>query len=179
MASIGGTGVVTRGGSIVTLTAAGTTRNTLDDGAGNEIIASNLTVQGTMAINVAGVALTISNGRINTSTGTGPQIMRALRWTDVQAPSTNYNVLSTDSVILATGGAGGINVNLPAPAGVGAGTMYGVKKVDAGAGAVTIVPGAGTIDGGASVALATQNQGAICINDGTNWFVLVNSGGIL
>lgn len=63
----------------------------------------------------------------------------------VTAVSGNYQGLSTDNMISATGGAGGISVAVPIAAS-GIGQIFSVQKVDSGAGAVTVTGGgSGTI----------------------------------
>lgn len=84
-----------------------------------------------------------------------------------RAVAVNTAMTATDFAIQATGGAGGITVTLPAaPA---PGRLCSVKKVDAGVGAVTVAPAAGTLDGAASQALGAQNVAVLVQFDGANW----------
>src|SRR5690606_8890680 len=72
----------------------------------------------------------------------------------IATPTANYTVTAQDEVVLATGGAGGITITLPTLVN---GMKFTVKKVDAGAGAVTVTGGA-NIDGAASKVLAAQHE---------------------
>jgi hypothetical protein len=79
-------------------------------------------------------------------------------------------------VILATGGAPGITVTLPDVADTPE-KFYYVKKVDAGAGAVTVAAQAGEfIDGAANVALPNQYDALGIVSDGTDWQTLIPAG---
>jgi hypothetical protein len=89
---------------------------------------------------------------------------------DITSTSSNYTASAKDSVILATGGAGGITVTLPA---VIKGGRYKVKKVDAGAGAVTVATTSSqTIDGATTKSLAAQYDSLSVASDGTAWFIV-------
>jgi hypothetical protein len=79
-------------------------------------------------------------------------------------------------LILADATGGAITVTLPAVADAGEGAAYLVKKTDASGNAVTIDgSGAETIDGGATVALAAQNDFAEVFCDGTEWWVVATN----
>lgn len=133
VASLGGAGIATRGGAVVTLDSTGATRITLDDGSGEMVLFGQL----------------------------------ALRQ---RAVSTTQALTARDCVLLATGGAGGITLTLPAT--TNGGRLIAVKKVDAGAGAVTVTPAAGTLDGAASQALTAQFYGIVVTWDGANWWTV-------
>ena len=84
------------------------------------------------------------------------------------------NLLASDAnkIVRATAGAGGITLTLPDPTTV-VGTPIYVKKVDSDVGVVTIAQFAGeTIDGSATVGLASQWQLLGIVSDGTNWILL-------
>ena len=90
--------------------------------------------------------------------------------------ATNYNA-AQESLILGTGGAGGITIQLPsasAPAPSNYGKTYIIKKVDAGVGAVTVTrAGADLVDGAVNLALAAQYDVVIITSDGAgNWHVV-------
>lgn len=87
----------------------------------------------------------------------------------IQAKSANYPMVVGDYGVYATGGAGGITITLKNN---GIGTVQFVKKVDAGAGAVTVAADVGTIDGTATKALAAQFNSFLCGFDGTNWQII-------
>lgn len=86
----------------------------------------------------------------------------------VLAKSANYTLSGAD-VVLGTAGAGGWTATLPAAS---LGTQVVVKKIDSGAGTITVSPASGTIDGAASVALIVRYDSVWLESDGTNWFVL-------
>lgn len=87
----------------------------------------------------------------------------------VRSVSITQSILSGDSIILATGGAGGITLTLPAPV---SGKIFNIKKVDAGVGAITINTTSGTIDGAASKTIASQYDSLTITSDGTNFFLI-------
>lgn len=76
-----------------------------------------------------------------------------------------------ETVILGTGGAGGIAITLPLAAN-NYGKVYAIKKVDAGAGAVQVQRNGGDlIDGAAAINLAAQWAAIIIVSDGvSNWY---------
>lgn len=82
--------------------------------------------------------------------------------------SANYAMTFGDGPVLATGGASGITVTLPAPVD---GASAFVKKVDNGAGAITINTPSGQVEFGSSRSLTTQGQSDNYVSDGTNWYV--------
>jgi hypothetical protein len=90
-------------------------------------------------------------------------------YSSVAAVSSNTTLTNGNSIVLATGGAGGITVTLPAPT---SGKIFNIKKVDAGVGVITISPPSGTIDGAASKTLTTQYDSLTITSDGTNFFII-------
>lgn len=87
-----------------------------------------------------------------------------------RAVAVNTAMNATDFEVLVTTGAGAIAIALPvAPS---TGRMAAVKKVDAGAGTVTVTPAAGTLDGAVSQPLAGQNTGILVQFDGANWWTV-------
>lgn len=75
-------------------------------------------------------------------------------------------------IVLGTGGSAGITVTLPAPSSANKGKIFTIKKVDSGAGAVTVVPASGLIDGQASWILAGQYSHVRVYSDGANYDVI-------
>jgi outer membrane protein assembly factor BamB len=76
--------------------------------------------------------------------------------------------------VLATGGASGINITLPSA--MYAGKIVFIKKVDSGAGAVSVVrAGSNTIEGATSVSLATQYKSILLVSDGVNTWYKISS----
>jgi len=74
-----------------------------------------------------------------------------------------------DAVIRCDASAGAFTVSLPTASGI-KGKAYLIKKVDSSANAVTIDPyGTETIDGAATITLASQYDSVIVVSDGTNW----------
>lgn len=91
----------------------------------------------------------------------------------VAAKSANYTLTGNDYAITATGGTVGITITCPSAA--GGPRKFFVKKVDAGAGIVTVAPAAAqTIDGSAvGVLLVAQWSGTWIQSDGvSNWMIL-------
>lgn len=84
------------------------------------------------------------------------------------AVSANYSALGGD-IVLGSGGVSGITITLPTPT---LGQQLTVKKVDSAAGAVTLSPTSGLIDGAATLALSAQYQAYQLVADGTNWNTL-------
>lgn len=109
--------------------------------------------------------------------GSDATLVKPSNWNDThnfgtRSVSANGNIAATDDVILATGGAGGITLTLPAP-GTVTGQPFIIKKVDSAAGFITINPnGAETIDGQTSWQLVNQYQAVELMSDGTNWQVM-------
>lgn len=83
--------------------------------------------------------------------------------------SLSSNLTISSDINLVTGGSDGVTVTLPSPA---TGKIVVVKKVDSGAGAVTISAGASTVDGAASKVLYYQYESLTFVSDGTNWFIV-------
>lgn len=85
------------------------------------------------------------------------------------ATANSSSTISND-IILATAGAAGITLTLPAAV---TGKIVIVKKVDTGAGNVTLdPPGSVTIDGALTKVLYHQYETMTCVSDGTNWFIV-------
>ena len=82
-----------------------------------------------------------------------------------------FGTANIRTVVLATGGVGGITITLPNAA-QGTGKVFVVKKTDAGIGAVTVASAGGTIDGATTYLLTTQNQRVQLVSDGTNWWIV-------
>ena len=70
-----------------------------------------------------------------------------------------------NEISLCTAGAGGFVLTLPA---VNIGAAVFAKKVDSGAGTVTLTPASGTIDGAANKPLTVQYDAYHLVSDGTN-----------
>jgi hypothetical protein len=95
----------------------------------------------------------------------------AVHRTKTTALSANTTLDSTHDAILATAGAGGITLTLPAAAS-NAGRTYRIIKVDSAAGAVTIDANASeTINGDLTYALKRQYELIEIVCDGSNWLV--------
>ena len=83
------------------------------------------------------------------------------------AVSTTYTAASGD-IVLATAGAGGFTVTLPT---VALGAFVTVKKVDTGAGTITVSPASGSIDGASTYSLVVRWDSVDLYSDGSNWFL--------
>lgn len=81
----------------------------------------------------------------------------------VVSTSVDYTVPDNVRVVKATGGSSGINVTLPTAT---AGRPVEVKKVDGGAGKVTLI---GTVDGVTNPTLDFQGDSLELVADGTSW----------
>jgi len=81
----------------------------------------------------------------------------------------NSSVTMSSDINLVTSGSGGVTVTLPAAS---TGRVIRIKKVDSGAGFVTISGGAATIDGASTKALYYQYESMTLASDGTNWFAV-------
>lgn len=89
-----------------------------------------------------------------------------------RALAANTTLTADDIVIVATGGASGITLYLPAAASSQY-KVYLVIKADAGAGAVTLdAHSSETINGATTYALSTQWKAALVWCDGSAWVVL-------
>ncbi len=86
----------------------------------------------------------------------------------VVAQNTTYAAISGD-IVLATAGVGGWTLTLPAAS---LGNQVFIKKIDNGAGTITVTPASGTIDGVSSIGLIVQYDSIWLDSDGTNWFIL-------
>ncbi len=84
---------------------------------------------------------------------------------------------SSDGTILANAAGGAFPVTLPAANSVPAGRRFSVKKIDAGANAVTLTAaGTDKIDNGATFALAAANKYVTVECDGVaNWWIIANN----
>ena len=93
----------------------------------------------------------------------------------VNAQSIAYTLTSSDYYVPVTAGASTIAVTLPAA--TGSGQAYIIKKVDSGAGAVTVTPnGTDKIDGASTFSLSAQWK-YVSIIDGAsgNWHIIANN----
>lgn len=112
--------------------------------------------------------LRVKAGGIDTAQLADGAVTEAKRSRTVTAISST--AIIGDDINLCTAGAGGITVTLPAPA---TGKKVVIKKVDSGAGAVTISRNStDTIDGGTTAALYYQYESMTLVSDGTNWFIV-------
>jgi hypothetical protein len=87
---------------------------------------------------------------------------------NVVTKSANYTAVAGD-IVLCTAGGGGFTVTLPAAT---INSQVIVKKIDGGAGTITISPAAGTIDGAGSQSITTRYQSYTLVADGTNWNII-------
>ena len=85
-----------------------------------------------------------------------------------------YTVEAFDRVILANATAGAFTVTLPTAVDRNGQQPITIKRVNSGANAVTIGSTSGTIDGSATVLLASQYSCKTVISDGTNWHIVMS-----
>lgn len=88
---------------------------------------------------------------------------------NVTSTSAAYTVLPTDEVVLAVGGASGITVTLPALVN---GMRFTIKKIDAGAGAVTVAGTGANIDGAGTKVLAAQYDRVTVVAATGSWHIV-------
>lgn len=89
---------------------------------------------------------------------------------DVVAKSANATLTTAEKVCLATGGASGITITLPAAV---QGSEYVIKKVDSDAGAVTVATTSSqTIDGATTKVLSAQYAYVRVVSNGTSWSII-------
>jgi hypothetical protein len=131
---------------------------------------------GTVATATTTPAISISTTVTGITKGNGTTLSAATAGTDYLAPSgaapskvtaqsSTYSATAGD-IVLATAGAGGFTVTLPAST---ANRQVTVKKVDNGAGTITIATTSGNIDGAATATITTQYVSFTMVADGTNW----------
>lgn len=89
----------------------------------------------------------------------------------IQTKTATYTALTSDDLILVSGGT--FDINLYTAVG-NTGRVLRVKKTDSSlTNVITLVPnGAETIDGDSSVSLYTGNEEFMIVSDGTNWQIL-------
>jgi len=115
----------------------------------------------------------------HTSTSSFPNDFNSGKWAQITGASganrelniysVNKTLTNGDSVILVNAAAAPVTITLPASI---SGKYFDIKKIDATANAVTIVPTSGTIDGGASVVITVQYNSVTVIGDGTNFAII-------
>lgn len=140
------------------------------------IISANSTVAGALqttggtmsgAIAMGSHKITgLTNGSASSDAAAFGQIP-TVAWNVVAASTTHSS--AAGEITLCTAGVGGFTVTLPA---VVANEQVIVKKIDSGAGNITISPASGTIDGQSTVVINMQYQSFTLVSDGTNWFVI-------
>lgn len=98
----------------------------------------------------------------------------------IDATSTNITLKPNAGTVLVDCGAANKTITTPNnnqcffvdAVGKTIGKIFTIKKIDASAFTVTIVPGSGTLDGAANAVLTTQYQSVTIQTDGTNWFII-------
>lgn len=84
-----------------------------------------------------------------------------------------YTVTGSDNTILADASAGAFTITLPAPATTIVGRIYTIKKIGGDIDkAVTIMPGANSIEGGSSYVIYNDWTFITVQTDGTNWYII-------
>lgn len=149
------------------------TRGTWVDvfGAGGGFIVP-ISQGGTGASTAAGARTNLGLGTLSTQNADDPNLNGRIRLGKVTSTSANYSFSTTDTNILATGGAGGITVTLPS-ANL-AGQIVRVWKVDGAAGAVTVSrTGSDTIQGATTFTLSIQYNSIELLSDGSGtWYII-------
>ena len=131
--------------------------------AGNVITIRNIYLPPVNA--VAGVAIARDK---KVHVVTNPSANRCARTIAISDGAEN-----NDELLFADATAGAIVVTLPSAVTVGAGKLYTVKKIDAGAFTVTITPAiAETIDADPNVVIVDPWASVTIVSDGSNWFII-------
>jgi len=120
-------------------------------------------VTAAQAANIATQTITATLNKTNNQTGT------------------SYTVQNSDYAAMVTfNNAAAVAVTLGGD-GTGVGAQWGAYLENLGAGVATLTPASGTINGASHITLV-QNQGAIAVYDGTNWWAVTSvpgSGGTI
>lgn len=91
----------------------------------------------------------------------------------IKPVTSTYTVTGSDNTILADATAGAFTITLPAPAASIVGRIYTIKKIGGDIDkAVTIMPGANSIEGGSSYVIYNDWTFITVQTDGTNWYVI-------
>jgi hypothetical protein len=90
-------------------------------------------------------------------------------YADVASVNTTQVLTNNNNIVLATGGTSGITLTLPSPTN---GKIFNIKKVDTGAGAITINTSSGTIDGSASKIITAQYDSLTIASSETDFFII-------
>lgn len=131
--------------------------------AGNGLAGGNGTA---LSVNVDNSTIEINTDSLRVKDS---GITEAKRLRTVDSTFANNDTITSD-INLVTAGAGGITVKLPAPV---SGKMVIVKKIDSGAGTVTVSRNSTeTIDGAQFKILYYQYETLNFVSDGTNWFIV-------
>ncbi len=104
-----------------------------------------------------------------------PTLVRPSNWNDthvmaVVSTSVDLTLSPANDFVKSTGGTLGISITLPGSPRTG--QQYTIKKVDSGAGEVTVV---GTIDGVGNYSLVAEGQYVVVVWDGTGWNIIGNN----
>lgn len=100
-----------------------------------------------------------------------PSNWNAVHSRGIDSVSGNLSLDESHDLILATGGAGGIAITL-ANAALCDGRQHTIKRVDSGAGDVTIDTAGGNIDANSTYVLSNQFAYVTVVSDGANWLVV-------
>ncbi|WPV66912.1 hypothetical protein [Chitinophaga sp. LS1] len=91
----------------------------------------------------------------------------------IKPVTATYTVTGSDNTILADASAGAFTITLPAPAATIVGRIYTIKKIGGDIDkAVTIMPGANSIEGGSSYVIYNDWTFITVQTDGTNWYII-------
>lgn len=92
----------------------------------------------------------------------------------IKSVTADYTITATDNTILADASAAAFIVTLPAPSAAITGRIYTIKKIGSGDidKAVTVMPGGGTIEGGASYIIYNDWTYITVQTDGANWYIV-------
>lgn len=166
---------INTGGDATSTYNAGITNSVILGGSGITAKTSGIAYANQLGLNASGSAF---ETLIDTATLTANRtaefpnasgVIGLIRYVGVTTPT--VHTATTGEIVGVTTGAGALVVNLPVA--TTANQLITIKKVDVGAGAVTITAaGAELIDGLATLPLAAQYNSATLVSDGTGWMVI-------
>ena len=102
------------------------------------------------------------------TTGTAGGLTGGPVTTAVRTVTSNYTLVSTDSIVFANASGGSLTVTVPAATGI-AGQQYYVVMMNSTGGTVTVHVAGETIAGFSSVVLGYQYESIGIVSDGANW----------
>lgn len=184
--SVGGGATVSLGANLASWTTSivggvVSIGSTAFSGAAVNVVSRSVNLQATGLFQTATVQSSGGgNVQLSASTVSGVQgsvVLTSSVTLPIARKTAAYTATYNDRTIQVDATTGPLTITLPAAqtgvAVAGTGVVFTIKKVDSSVNAVTVVGQASTtLDGAASIILATQNAKTTVQSDGTNWFVV-------